>query len=71
MPGKITVMRAADGAAKPEKTEIFAEGLNRPYGIAFYPPGPNPQYVYVGETNQDRALSLQDRRPEGDRQAPK
>jgi glucose/arabinose dehydrogenase len=22
-----------------------------PYGIAFYPPGPNPQYVYIGNTN--------------------
>jgi glucose/arabinose dehydrogenase len=51
-PGKIVVMRAADGASKPESTEVFAEGLNRPFGIAFYPPGPNPQYVYVGETNQ-------------------
>jgi glucose/arabinose dehydrogenase len=52
LPGKITVMRAADGAAKPEKIETFAEGLNRPYGIAFYPPGPNPQHVYIGETNR-------------------
>jgi glucose/arabinose dehydrogenase len=31
---------------------VFAEGLRRPYGIAFYPAGPNPQYVYVGETNR-------------------
>jgi glucose/arabinose dehydrogenase len=31
---------------------IFAEGLQRPYGIAFYPAGPNPQWVYVGETNR-------------------
>src|ERR1700722_2202826 len=50
--GKIVVMRAADGASKPERTEVFAENLNRPFGIAFYPPGPDPQYVYVGETNQ-------------------
>jgi glucose/arabinose dehydrogenase len=50
--GKITVMRTRDSALKPEVIEIFAEGLNRPYGIAFYPPGPNPQYVYIGETNQ-------------------
>src|SRR5262249_23979616 len=50
--GKIVVMRAKDGASKPESTEVFAEGLNRPFGIAFYPPGPNPQYVYIGETNQ-------------------
>ena len=30
----------------------LSQGLNRPFGIAFYPPGPNPQYAYVGETNQ-------------------
>src|SRR5258708_32809250 len=22
-----------------------------PYGIAFYPAGPNPQFVYIGNTN--------------------
>ena len=26
-------------------------GLKQPYGIAFYPPGPNPQYVYIGDTD--------------------
>ena len=31
--------------------EVFAAGLNRPFGIAFYPLGPNPQYVYVGNTD--------------------
>jgi glucose/arabinose dehydrogenase len=29
----------------------FAEDLNRPYGIAFWPPAA-PRYVYVGETNR-------------------
>jgi glucose/arabinose dehydrogenase len=50
--GKIVVMRAADGAAKPTQIETFAEGLRQPFGIAFYPPGPDPQFVYVGETNE-------------------
>lgn len=52
LPGKIVVMHAPDGASKPETTNVFVDGLNRPFGITFYPPGPNPQYVYVGETNQ-------------------
>jgi glucose/arabinose dehydrogenase len=30
----------------------FAGGLNLPFGMAFYPPGPNPHYVYVAETNR-------------------
>ena len=25
-------------------------GLDSPFGIAFYPPGPDPKYVYVGNT---------------------
>ncbi len=50
-PGKLCVMRAADGAGKPDLNEIFVAGLNKPFGIAFWPPGPNPQYLYVGNTD--------------------
>lgn len=47
--GVIKVIRPGkDG--KPEKISEFASGLTRPYGINFYPPGPNPQWVYVGNT---------------------
>jgi len=49
--GRITVLRAADGAAKPTTRSAFAEGLDRPFGIAFYPAGPNPRWVYVANTN--------------------
>src|SRR6267142_3448384 len=49
--GQVKVFRGrkADGTA--EQTSIFATGLNRPYGIAFYPAGSSPQWVYVGNTN--------------------
>jgi glucose/arabinose dehydrogenase len=46
--GDIKVFRGLD---KPQQTSIFASGLRRPYGIAFYPPGDNPQWVYVGNTD--------------------
>jgi glucose/arabinose dehydrogenase len=46
-PGRIRVLRAADGSAKPSDTATFAEGLDGPFGIAFYPPGADPQFVYV------------------------
>src|SRR5438046_2400844 len=36
---------------KAEKIETFATGLKRPFGIAFYPLGPDPQWVYIGNTN--------------------
>lgn len=49
--GKIKVLRglAKDGKAKLVKT--FAIGLNKPYGIAFYPLGKSPQWVYVANTD--------------------
>ena len=31
---------------------LFASGLDRPFGIAFYPPGPNPTHVYVAESGR-------------------
>ena len=49
-PGYIRILRFGEGAARPAINEIFASGLHRPFGIAFYPPGPDPKYVYVGET---------------------
>jgi glucose/arabinose dehydrogenase len=50
-PGRIRVLRAAEGgAARPSVNEVFASGLDRPFGIAFFPPGPDPRYIYVGET---------------------
>jgi glucose/arabinose dehydrogenase len=45
--GRIRVLRAADGSSKPDTNEVFAAGLNRPFGIAFFPNGDNPQWVYV------------------------
>src|SRR3984957_16225811 len=49
--GRIRVLRAPDGAAKAQREEIFASRLTMPFGIAFWPPGPNPQFVYVADTN--------------------
>jgi len=50
--GRIRVFRGMTSDGKPEEMQIFVTGLRRPYGIAFYPPGPNPQWVYVGNTNE-------------------
>ena len=47
---RVRVFRDADGDGKPEVSKIFAEGLKRPFGIAFYPTGPDPEYVYIGNT---------------------
>ena len=50
--GRIRVFRGMTSDGKPEQSAIFAGGLTRPYGIAFYPPGPNPEWVYIGDTNE-------------------
>jgi len=48
-PGDIKVFRGITSDGRPEKTGTFVSGLTRPYGIAFYPPGPDPEWLYVGE----------------------
>ena len=49
--GRITILRAANGAGAAATSEIFASGLDRPFGIAFWPAGPRPRYVYVANNN--------------------
>jgi glucose/arabinose dehydrogenase len=49
--GDIKVFRGITSDGRPQQTAVFATGLKQPYGIAFYPPGPNPQYVYIGDTD--------------------
>ncbi|MBV9524050.1 MAG: PQQ-dependent sugar dehydrogenase, partial [Alphaproteobacteria bacterium] len=48
--GRVRVIRAAAGATKPSRIETFAGDLDGPFGIAFYPPGPDPRWVYVATT---------------------
>jgi glucose/arabinose dehydrogenase len=49
---RIKALQASEGDGKPNVVETFAEqGLNKPFGIAFYPPGDNPQFLYVANTD--------------------
>ena len=43
--GKVRVLR--NGQAS-----VFADDLSSPFGIAFWPPGPAPRFVYVAETER-------------------
>ncbi len=45
--GDIKVFRGITPGDKPAQVQVFATGLNTPFGIAFYPPGPDPRWVYV------------------------
>lgn len=45
---QIKVIRGANA----ESVQLFADkDLNEPFGIAFYPPGPDPKFLYVANTD--------------------
>jgi glucose/arabinose dehydrogenase len=50
-PGIIRVFRGVSADGKAKEVSDFATGLNLPFGIAFYPSGPNPKWLYVGNTD--------------------
>ena len=66
-PGRIRVFRGLTADGKPEQSSIFVSGLKQPYGLAFYPPGPDPQWLYVGSEAEVGPLPLPQRRFEGER----
>ena len=43
--GKVRVLRGKEAS-------VFADDLSTPFGIAFWPPGPAPRFVYVAETER-------------------
>ena len=49
--GQIDVFRGITREGKPEQRSVFTTGLTRPFGMAFYPNGKNPQWLYIGNTN--------------------
>jgi len=48
-PGEIRVLRPGQEPA--QATGVFARGLNKPFGIAFHPPGASPEWMYVANTD--------------------
>jgi glucose/arabinose dehydrogenase len=52
--GRIRVFRGINARGQPSRSEIFADQLKKPYGIAFYPQGAHPRWVYVADTEAVR-----------------
>jgi len=50
--GRIKVIRPGRNASRPESITVFAQGMLQPLGMALYPAGNNPQWLYVAETNR-------------------
>jgi glucose/arabinose dehydrogenase len=49
--GTVEVFRGIGGDGKPKEKSTFATGLKNNFGIAFYPLGANPKWVYFANTN--------------------
>jgi glucose/arabinose dehydrogenase len=49
--GSVHVLRVPVGRATPERESIFASGMKQPFGIAFYPLGPNPEWIYIANSD--------------------
>lgn len=47
--GDVKVFRGVTNDGKAEQVSTFVSGLKQPFGIAFYPPGNDPQWVYIGD----------------------
>jgi glucose/arabinose dehydrogenase len=48
--GAVRVLRGVGPDGKALMSETFATGLDHPFGIAFYPSGANPEWVYIANT---------------------
>ena len=48
---QVRVLRASRDDAPAETIEVFADRLSGPFGINFYPIGPDPQWVYVANSD--------------------
>jgi glucose/arabinose dehydrogenase len=49
--GKIKIFRGVGSDGKAKQVSVFAADLHQPFGIAFYPSGHNPKWVYIGNTD--------------------
>ena len=49
---KVSILRPSADGTKADKVSTFAQGLNLPFGVAFYPDAKNPKWLYVAETNR-------------------
>ena len=49
--GLVRVFRGLTPEGRAARTEVFAKGLNKPFGLSFFPPAGQPRWLYVGNTD--------------------
>lgn len=47
---EVRILRDANNDGAPEVNQVFIGGLDQPFGMAFYPPGNSPQFLYIANT---------------------
>ena len=50
--GSVVILRGITPAGKAATISTYATNLDHPFGIAFYPKGPNPKWIYIGTATQ-------------------
>lgn len=50
--GRIKVLRPSADNTKADSIKVFVKDLEQPFGMQFYPAGPDPQWLYVAEVNR-------------------
>jgi glucose/arabinose dehydrogenase/cytochrome c2 len=50
--GRVSVLHPAPDGRSSASAGVFADGLDEPFGIAFYPSAENPQWLYIAENNR-------------------
>src|ERR1700704_3148122 len=51
MSNSVRILRVPPGSATPIRNEVFADGLYQAFGIAFYPLGSNPEWIYIANSD--------------------
>jgi glucose/arabinose dehydrogenase len=49
--GEVRVLRGTSAEGRALQSETFASGLHQPFGLSFYPPSGEPEWLYVGNTD--------------------
>lgn len=51
-PGRVQILRDTNGDGKADSKSTYVDGLNRPFGLAFYPSGTDaPTHLYIANTD--------------------
>jgi glucose/arabinose dehydrogenase/cytochrome c2 len=50
--GRVTVLHPSSDGSHAAGTDVYLQGLNLPFGLAFYPSAQNPRWLYIAETNR-------------------